>query len=352
MQHLTIRRASALLSFTVYLFIGGCSDGPSDPSTDASAGNTEMTPVVVYSARAEQLIKPIFDAYTEQTGVAVQYITDSEQPLIQKLKAEGDAGRADLLLTVDAGNLWYAAEEDVLRPTRSEVLERNIPEHLRDPENMWFAMSVRARTIVYDTRKVDPAELSGYAGLADEKWAGKLCLRTSAKVYNQSLVAMLISLLGERETELIVRGWVNNLATEVFPNDTKLIQAIEAGQCQVGIVNTYYFGRLQRENPEIPVAIFWPSADTGGVHVNISGAGVTRHAKNPDGAVRLLEWMSSSAAQQMLGGDNMEYPANPSVEPHELVAAWGPFDAMTMNVAQAGYNQAAAVKLMDRAGYR
>lgn len=309
-------------------------------------------PVVVYSARAEQLIKPIFDAYTAETGVPIRYVTDSEQPLIQKLKAEGETSSTDLLLTVDAGNLWYAAEEGVLRPTHSEILQANIPAHLSDPENMWFAMSVRARTIVYDTRSVDPSELSGYAGLADEKWKGKLCLRTSSKVYNQSLVAMMIAQMGEREAELIVRGWVRNLATEVFPNDTKLIEAIVAGQCEVGIVNTYYFGRLEKENADIPVAIFWPTADTGGVHVNVSGAGVTRHAKNPQGATELLEWMSGERAQSLLGGDNMEYPANPAVAPNELVAAWGSFDASPMNVAQAGYFQADAVKLMDRAGYR
>ncbi len=319
---------------------------------DDSESANVATPVVVYSARAEQLIKPIFDAYTAATGVPIRYVTDSEQPLIQKLKAEGATTSADLLLTVDAGNLWYAADQDVLRPTYSEILDANIPLHLRDPDNAWFAMSVRARTIVYDTRLLKADDLLGYADLADEKWRGKLCLRTSAKVYNQSLVAMLISELGERETEIIVRGWVANLATEVFSNDTKLIQAIEAGQCQVGIVNTYYFGRLQKENADIPVAIYWPSAKTGGVHVNVSGAGVTRHAKNPDGAKALLEWMSQEAAQKLLGGDNMEYPANPAITPHPMVEGWGTFEASAMNVAQAGFYQADAVKLMDRAGYR
>lgn len=338
------KRLTCAVSFLL-LLTAGCGDSAGPDSSGAR-------PVVVYSARAEQLIKPIFDAYTAETGIPVRYVTDSEQPLIQKLKAEGESGSADLLLTVDAGNLWYAADQDVLRPTLSDVLEKNIPAHLRDPENFWFAMSVRARTIVYDSRVVDPAELTGYAGLADEKWRGKLCLRTSAKVYNQSLVAALIAQKGERDAELVVRGWVKNLATDVFSNDTKLIEAIEAGQCQVGIVNTYYFGRLQRENPDIPVAIFWPPAGDGGVHVNISGAGVTRHAKNPDGARALLEWMTGERAQRLLGGDNLEYPANPDVPPHPLVAAWGEFAPSPMNVAQAGAYQADAVKLMDRAGYR
>lgn len=343
-------RTSALTALTSCLLLACSGEAPSPAASDAAA--TAPEPVVVYSARAEQLIKPIFDAYTAATGVEVRYTTDSEQPLIQKLLAEGQTTQADILLTVDAGNLWYAAEEGVLRPVRSEILERNIPANLRDPENQWFAMSVRARTIVYDARTVDPADLEGYPGLADDKWAGKLCLRTSSKVYNQSLVAMLMADLGERRTEEIVRGWVANLATDVFSNDTKLIEAIVAGQCQVGIVNTYYFGRLQKENPDIPVAIFWPGADTGGVHVNVSGAGVTRHASNPQGAIALLEWMSQPEAQQLLGGENMEYPANPSVAAHPVVAAWGEFAASPMNVAKAGENQAAAVKLMDRAGYR
>ena len=348
-------RPRGLLIVFLSSILGACGGGePSESGsdTDASQASGTPAPVVVYSARAEQLIKPIFDAYTAETGIPIRYTTDSEQPLIQKLLAEGETTPADLLMTVDAGNLWYAAEQGTLRPTDSDVLEANIPEHLRDPENRWFALSVRARTIVYDARDVDPTELSDYRGLAEEKWRGRLCLRTSEKVYNQSLVAMLIADYGEEQTERTVRGWVENLATDVFSNDTSLIEAIAAGQCDVGIVNTYYFGRLQKENPDIPVATFWPAAETGGVHVNISGAGVTRHAKNPEGAVALLEWMSGGTAQKLLGGENMEYPANPDIEPHPIVAAWGTFDANPMNVAQAGEYQADAVQLMDRAGYR
>lgn len=343
------RSLAFIIGLASLVLLGACSSRDTDTATDEQ---TDAKPVVVYSARAEQLIKPVFDAYTAETGVPITYITDSEQPLIQKLLAEGETTSADILLTVDAGNLWYAAEQGVLRPAYSDVLEANIPAHLRDPESMWYAMSVRARTIVYDTRTVDPAELTDYAGLADEKWQGKLCLRTSAKVYNQSLVAALISQFGEREAELIVRGWVKNLATDVFSNDTKLIEAIEAGQCQVGIVNSYYFGRLQKEDAAIPVALFWPAADTGGVHVNISGAGLTRHAKNPDGALALLEWMSGKTAQEMLGGENMEYPANPTVAADPMVIAWGAFTPSTMNVSLVGVYQADAVKLMDRARYR
>lgn len=346
---LLARTLTTAASVGVLSGLAACGGDDTPPGTNDAQ---PPQPVVVYSARAEQLIKPIFDAYTAETGVPIQYTTDSEQPLIQKLLAEGQTTPADLLLTVDAGNLWYAAEQGALRPTYSDVLAANIPEHLRDPDDQWFGLSVRARAIVYDTRSVTADELTDYAGLADEKWRGKLCLRTSEKVYNQSLVAMLIAELGEQTTERIVRGWVANLATDVFSNDTQLLEAIAAGQCAVGVVNTYYFGRLQKDNPAIPVGVFWPSAETGGVHVNVSGAGVTRHADNAEGAQALLIWMSSSAAQNLFGGDNMEYPANQAVAPHPLVAAWGPFDASPLNVAQAGIYQADAVRLMDRAGYR
>lgn len=326
------------------------SAGPDQPAGPAAAPADR---VVVYSARAEHLIKPIFDRYTAETGVEVAYTTDKEQPLIQRLLAEGENTDADMLLTVDAGNLWYAAEQGVLRPIDSQVLEQNVPDHLQDPQNRWFALSVRARTIVYSTERVDPESLADYADLAGDEWQDRLCLRTSKKVYNQSLVAMLIARHGEERTEEIVRGWVDNLATEVFSNDTKLMEAIVAGQCDVGVVNSYYFGRLQKEGgADLPMALHWPSAETGGVHINVSGGGVTKHAPRPEAAVALLEWLSSPAAQEMFAGLNLEFPANPDVAADPLVAAWGEFEASDMPVAQAGELQTAAVKLMDRAGYR
>ena len=344
-----LSRLLVLMLVAGTLVLGACG-GNSDPT--AAADSSSALPVLVYSTREEQLIKPILDAYTAETGIPVKYVIDSEQALIQKLKVEGEATAADMLLTVDAGNLWYAAEENALRPTYSDVLNSNIPRHLRDPENQWFALSVRARTIAYDTRKVEPSELTGYAGLADDKWEGKLCLSSSENVHNQSHVAMLIARMGERETEILVRGWVDNLATSVFPNDTELLGAIESGRCQVGIVNTYDFGRLQQENVDIPVAILLPSSETGGVHINVSGAGITRHARNPDGARALLEWMSGDVGQRLLVGENPEYPVNPNVQAGALLAAWGDFEASPMNVAQAGMFQADAVKLMERANYR
>lgn len=308
--------------------------------------------IVVYSARKEHLIKPIFEKYTAKTGVQVKYITDKAGVLLERLKAEGAKSPADIYLTVDAGNLWHAAEAGVLQPVQSKELEANVPANLRDPENRWFGLSVRARTIVYNTNAGVTDKLASYEGLADESWQGRLVLRTSKKVYNQSLVASLISTHGEEKTEQIVKGWVNNLATAPFSNDTKALEAVAAGIGDATVVNTYYFGRLMKKKPELPLAIFWPNQKTDGVHMNVSGAGLTAHAKNKEGAIKLLEWLSSPEAQADFAGLNMEYPVNDSVSLDPLVESWGTFQGNPMNIAVYGELQADAIKLMDRAQYK
>jgi iron(III) transport system substrate-binding protein len=316
------------------------------------ATNTFAEELVIYSARNEQLIKPLFDAYTKETGTEISFITDKAGPLLQRLKAEGKNTRADLLITVDAGNLWHAAREGVLQPVESKILQANIPVHLRDPGNQWFGLSLRARTIVYSTERVKPADLSTYEELGAPQWKDRLLLRTSKKVYNQSLVAMLIAEHGEDGAEKVIRSWVANLAAKPFSNDTKVMQAILAGQGDVGIVNTYYFGRLLKKNPELKLALFWPNQNSTGVHVNVSGAGVTKHAKHPEAATKFLEWLSSEKAQNLFADANMEYPVNQSVEAHPYVAAWGDFKASGQNLANAGKLQNQAIRLMDRADYR
>jgi iron(III) transport system substrate-binding protein len=308
--------------------------------------------VVVYSARNEQLIKPLFDAYTKETGVNIRFVTDKEGALLQRLKAEGENTPADMLITVDAGNLWEAAREGSLKPVQSKVLAANVPAHLRDPGNQWFGLSVRARTIFFNNQKVKPADLTTYEDLGNPKWKGRLCLRTSKKVYNQSLVAMMIAEHGETLTEQMVRSWVDNLATAPFPDDTKMLEAIAAGQCDVGIANTYYFGRLIEKKPGLPLSIFWPNQKGSGVHVNVSGAGITKHAKHEKEAIKLLEWLSSDKAQNLFADVNLEYPVNPVTKTDPVVAAWGQFKQNPVNVSKAGELQATAVKLMDRAGYK
>jgi len=312
--------------------------------------------VVVYSARNEQLIKPLFDAYTKETGVAVKFVTDKEGPLMARLKAEGKNTPADLFMTVDAGNLWQASEEGLLQRVNSKTLTGNIPAHLRDPDNEWFGLSVRARTLIYNKNTVKPEDLSTYEDLASAKWKNRLCLRTSKKVYNQSLVAMMMWEHGEGKTEDILKGWVGNLATAPLADDTKAMEAVAAGQCDVTVVNTYYYGRLMEKKPNLPLGIFWPNQalknKAAGVHVNVSGAGVTKHAKNPQGAIKLLEWLSSAKAQNLYADVNLEYPANPQVQPDKTVTAWGGFKHNLINVAEAGKLQAKATMLMDRVGYK
>lgn len=330
-------------------------DKPAAPAvTPAPSTSAPAAEVVVYSTRNEQLIKPVFDAYTQQTGVKVSFVTDKEGPLLERLKQEGQNTQADVLLTVDAGSLWQAAQQGLLQPVESAVLQKNVAEHLRDPGKHWFGLSARARSIFYNPTLVKPEELSTYQALADDKWAGKLCLRTSKKVYNQSLVAMLIAANGEAATETMVRGWVDNLAVAPFSDDTKLLEAIAAGECAVGIVNTYYFGRLLKVKPDIAVKVFWPNQGEGqdGVHVNVSGAGVTTYAKHRDEAVKLLEWMSSTQAQNLFADSNMEYPVNWDVKPAPIVSSWGDFKPSAINISKAGELQAQAVQLMDRAGYQ
>ncbi len=310
------------------------------------------TELVVYSARKEHLVKALFDDYEKETGVKIKYLTGKAAALMQRLKAEAKNTPADLLITVDAGNLWHAAQEGLLRPVESPALNANIPAHLRDQEGRWFGLSIRARTLVYNTDKLKPADLKSYADLADHKWNKRLLLRTSKKVYNQSLVAMLIAEHGSDKAAEIVKGWVANLAAPPFSNDTMVMEAIAAGLGDVGIVNTYYFGRLIKKNPDLPLALFWPDQGGNGTHVNVSGAGVTTHAKNPEEAVKFLEWLSSERAQNMFADVNMEYPVNPKNTPHPTVQAWGEFKQNMMNISQAGALQGKAIMLMDKAGYK
>ncbi|WP_040260238.1 extracellular solute-binding protein [Pseudomonas massiliensis] len=308
--------------------------------------------VVVYSSRIDELIKPVFDAYTAETGVPIRFITDKEAPLMQRIKAEGANTPADLLLTVDAGNLWQAEQMGILQPFTSAVIEANIPSQYRAASHAWTGLSLRARTLAYATDRVRPEELSTYEAVAEPQWEGRLCLRTAKKVYNQSLVASLIEAQGPERTEAIVQGWVNNLSTDVFSDDLSVLQAIAAGQCDLGLVNSYYYGRLHREQPELPIRLFWPNQQDRGVHVNLSGIGLTRHAPHPQAAKALMEWLTGPKAQAIFAEVNQEFPANPAVPPSTEVASWGAFKADAVPVEVAGRRQAEAIRLMDRAGWR
>jgi iron(III) transport system substrate-binding protein len=307
--------------------------------------------VVVYSSRSHYGAEKVFEDFTRETGIRIEFFSGNNNEVIERMRAEGSRTRADVLLTVDAGNLWFAASQGLLQPIESATLTANIPEHLRDPQNRWFAIAVRARTIMYSTERVQPGEVTTYADLGDPKWKGRLCLRTSTSVYNQSLLASLIKIHGEAETERMVRGWIAN--DPIYINgDTQILEAIDAGRCDVGITNTYYLGRLLRTRPDVKVRPVFADQAGAGTHVNVSGGGVARYAKNRENAIKLLEYLSTPAAQQVLSSASFEFPANPAVEPAPVLKSWGSFKPQTIGVAASGEFQAAAVRLADRAGYR
>ena len=307
--------------------------------------------VVVYSARSQYGQEPAIDAFTRKTGIQVKSFGGNTSELFDRLKAEGDKTPADVLITVDAGNLWNAGRAGLLSRMDSPEIAANVPANLRDPEGRWTALTVRARTIMYNTTKVKPEELSTYEALADPKWKNRLCLRTSTYVYNQSFLATMIKRSGEARVEQVVKGWVAN-NPPLINGDTKILEAIAAGQCDVGLTNTYYLGRILAKDPAFPVAAFWANQQTTGTHINISGAGITANAKNRANAVKLLEFLTSPEAQQSFADSNFEYPANPQASVNPVIAKWGKFKQDDINVAAAGEFQAAATKLADRAGYK
>lgn len=330
--------------------------GTPSSKVSESKDSTLATNLTIYTARNEELLLPVLKAYEEESGVKIQLLTDQAPALIQRLKAEGPLSSADLFLTVDAGNLWLASREKLLIAVPEgddlEKISQNIPLHLRDPQNEWFGLSLRARTIIYNSQTVNPEELSTYEALAEPTWKGRLCLRTSQKVYNQSLVAMFIAEWGMEKTASVVRGWVDNLAQPVFANDSDLVKAVAAGTCQVGIVNTYYLGRELKAEPSLPVKIFWANQESTGVHINISGMGLVKSSKNLPAATKFLVWLSEVKAQEIFAEANLEYPANPRAKSNTLVDSWGPFTPSKTHLGKSGELQAEAVMLMDRSGYK
>jgi iron(III) transport system substrate-binding protein len=314
--------------------------------------------VNLYSARQEALIKPLLDRFTEQTGVRVNLVSAKDDTLIKRLESEGRNSPADLLLTADAGRLHRARELGLLAPLKSAVLEQRIPASYRDPEGHWFGMSVRARPILYVRDRVDPAELSSYQALAEPRWKGRVCIRSSDNIYNQSMVASMIASRGEAETEAWARGLVANFARPPRGGDRDQIKAAAAGQCDIAIANTYYLAAMLNDPLEAErasaerLAVFWPDQDGAGVHVNVSGIGLTTAARNRDEALRLMEFLVSDEAQRWYADTNQEYPVVAGIEASATLKAWGSFKADEINLSELGRHNAAALRLMDRVGWR
>lgn len=304
--------------------------------------------VRVYSARHYDL-ETAFEQFVDETGVSVEFLYGTDAELRERIAAEGEDTLADVYMTVDAGNLTLAADAGIFQPLESEALDAAVPEQLRDPDGLWYGLSMRARTIVYDPDDVDPAELSTYEALAEPEWEGRLCLRRSTNVYTQSLVASLIANHGRDRALEIVHGWADN--ARILNNDVAILENIAADACDVGITNHYYLARELEDDPEFPVALFWANQDAQGVHVNVSGAGVTAEADDPDLAAQLIEWLATDGQQAFVAG-NHEYPVNPDVAPDDLAAGFGSFETDPLNAAEFGALNADAVELMAEAGYQ
>jgi iron(III) transport system substrate-binding protein len=312
----------------------------------------------VYSSRHYDTDVAMYERFTAETGIEVNLIEGDADQLIERIKAEGPNSPADVLISVDAGRLWRAEKAGILQPATSAVLEERIPASLRHPENKWFGLSKRLRGVVYAKERVDPTEITAYEDLADPEWQGRICIRSSTNVYNQSLVASMIEADGVEATEAWAQGLVDNLARPPQGGDTDQIKAVAAGECDVAVVNHYYLVRLiesaAAEDRAVAdqVGILFPNQDGRGAHANVSGAGVVATAPNRENAVRFLEYLTTPEAQAYFAQGNYEFPVVEGVKLDPVLEQWGEIKTDDVNAAKYGENNPEAVKLMDRAGWQ
>ena len=314
----------------------------------------------LYSSRHYNTDDELYNSFTRETGIRVNLVEGKADQLIERVKSEGRNSPADILLTVDAGRLWRAKESGILQPISSSKLEDNIPASLRDPDNTWYAFSKRARVILYNKDKVNSADLSTYENLADPRWRGKILIRSSSNIYNQSLVGSLLAAHGEQQTLDWARSMVANFARSPEGNDTAQIKACSAGVGDVAIANSYYMARIVKSNKAEDrdiarrMGVFSPNQGAGerGTHVNISGGGVTLNAPNKEAAIRFLEHLISWQSQQFFSEGNNEYPVVLGVPIDPVLKGFGTFKADILNPDVFGRNNAAALRIMDRAGWK
>jgi iron(III) transport system substrate-binding protein len=312
----------------------------------------------VYSARHYDTDKALYNGFTQQTGIRVNLIEAEADALIERIRSEGSRSPADVLITVDAGRLWRAQQAGILQPVQSRTLTSVVPANLREPQGHWFGLSRRVRVLIYDKSKVNPSQLSTYEDLANARWRGQVLTRTSTNVYNQSLTGSLLAIHGAPKTEQWARGLVQNFARSPQGNDTDQIRACAAGVGSVAIANHYYLARLiasnKPEDQEVAnkVALFFPNQRDRGAHVNICGAGVVAGAPNRQAAIQFLEYLVSPKAQEMFAMANYEYPVRSGVPLHPIIQRFGNFRGQNVNAAVFGRNNAEALRIMDRAGWR
>lgn len=312
--------------------------------------------VNVYSARQEELIKPVLDEFTEQTGIRVNLITGNADELITRMASEGRNSPADLLITTDVGRLYRAKQQQLLQPLQSDYLTKHIPAHLRDEAGYWFGLTVRARPVLYATERVSPNEQESLHDLTSATWRGRICVRSSSHIYNQSMIASRVAHDGVAATEQWVQGLVANFARPPRGGDRDQIRALAAGVCDIAIANTYYLAGMLNDPRDQAVAnqvrVFWPEQDGKGTHINISGAGLSAHAPNPAAGLKLLEFMLQETTQQWYAEANHEYPVRPEIPYSDTLENLGRFKADTLPLEKLGELNAEALRLMDRARWR
>ena len=314
--------------------------------------------VNIYSHRQPFLVNPFLEKFTEETGIKTNVVY-ATKGLAQRLKAEGKNSPADVILTVDIGRLYIYDDLDLLASIESAVLDRNIPQNLKSPDNKWFALSKRSRIIVTSKERVKEGQITKIEELAKDEWKGKICSRPGSHIYNRALLASLILSLGEKAAEEWAKKFVGNLARRPQGNDRAQVKAIFEGQCDIALINNYYFGKLkysddpkQREWAE-SIRLIFPNQGVNdrGAHINISGGGVAKYSKNKKEAVALLEFLSKEESQKMYGDINFEYPVNPRVETTDELKSWGSFKSDNLPIISIAKKAYDAQKIIDRAGW-
>ncbi|WP_135448504.1 Fe(3+) ABC transporter substrate-binding protein [Tabrizicola caldifontis] len=308
----------------------------------------------VYSHRQPELIQPLVDAFTAETGIKVN-VAFVDKGMAERLVAEGNRSPADLVLTVDIARLMQIVDAGVTQPVQSEVLEANIPETLRDPIDHWFGLTARARIVYASKDRVDPKEITTYEDLATEKWKGRLCSRSGLNDYNIALLGAYIVHHGEEEATKWAEGLKANLARKPDGGDRDQVKAIAAGECDIAIGNTYYIGQMMADPEQRAAAeavnVTFPVFENGGTHLNISGVAMTKSAPNKEDALKFMEWLAGDTAQKIYAETNNEYPVKPGVERSALVASWGDFTADPTPLDQIAKARAAALKIMETVNF-
>lgn len=321
-------------------------------------GSSDKDVVNVYTHRHYKADDELFSQFTKETGIKVNIVNASADELIQRLETEGKDSKADILITVDAGRLYRAQSKDLLQPISSEVLDANIPERFREDDGYWYGLTYRARIIAYAKDRVNPNDIKNYEDLADPKWKGKVLIRSSENIYNQSLLASIIVADGKDKAKSWVEGVVANMARNPKGSDRDQVKAVASGEGDIAVLNTYYIGLMLNSEIEEErkagetVGIIFPNQDGRGTHINISGIGVTKYAPNKENAIKLIEFLSGENAQQTLANLNYEYPINPKATKTKILKTWGDFKADTIELTKLGEYNSAAVKIFDEAGWK